>query len=316
VRIIDAEALDRALDIRELVGRLRDAFRDGGSQAPLRHHHRVPATGGDATLLLMPAWQRDAAIGIKIVTLMPGNPARGLPFILGSYLLLDGATGRPMALLDGAMLTVRRTAAASALAADMLARPDARRLVMVGTGALAPHLVRAHAAIRPLTDIAIWGRSPEKAEAMARALAAEGLPARAATDLEGAVMAADLMSCATRSTVPIVRGAWLAPGMHLDLVGAYSAAMRESDDEAVRRAAIFVDTREGALAEAGDLVQPIAAGIIAAGDIRADLHDLVRGERPGRDRPDEITLFKSVGSALEDLAAARLAVERIAGGKR
>ncbi|MBW8724251.1 MAG: ornithine cyclodeaminase family protein [Inquilinus limosus] len=309
---IDAAALDRAIDTRALIEALRQAFRRE-VEAPLRHHHTVPTEAGDATLLIMPAWEREQAIGIKLVSLMPGNPAKDLPFIVGSYLLLDGATGVPRAIMDGPTLTNRRTAAASALAADYLARPDASRMVMVGAGALAPHFIRAHAAVRPLADIAIWARRPEQAADLAKTLAAEGLPVRAVTDLEAAVRDADIVSCATQSRQPIVHGAWLRPGAHLDLAGAYLPAMRESDDEAVRRARIFVDTRAGALAEAGDLLQPIRAGVIGADAILADLHDLTRGTAPGRGSPDEITLFKSVGTALEDLAAARLAVETLEG---
>jgi alanine dehydrogenase len=312
MRSIDAASLDQVLDTRALIEALRDAFRRE-VKAPLRHHHTVPTDAGDATLLIMPAWEREQAIGIKLVSLMPGNPARDLPFIVGSYLLLDGATGVPRAIMDGPTLTNRRTAAASALAADYLARPDAARMVMVGAGTLAPHFIRAHLAMRPLADIALWARRPEQAAALAAQLAADGLPVRAVTDLEAAVRDADLVSCATQSREPIVHGAWLKPGAHLDLAGAYLPAMRECDDEAVRRARIFVDTRAGALAEAGDLLQPIKAGVIGPDAILADLHDLARGTARGRGSPDEITLFKSVGTALEDLAAARLAVEALEG---
>jgi ornithine cyclodeaminase len=183
---------------------------------------------------------------------------------------------------------------------------------MVGTGALAPQLVRAHAAARPIAEVAIWGRAPDKAERLATALAAAlpGVAVRAVHDLESAARAADIVSCATLATEPLIRGAWLGPGQHLDLVGAFRPDMREADDEAVRRARVFVDTRAGALTEAGDVVQPLAAGVIAERDIQGDLFDLARGA-PGRQGADEITLFKSVGTALEDLAAARLVAERL-----
>jgi ornithine cyclodeaminase len=313
MQVIGPEALDRALDIRALVEALRDAFR-GETEAPLRHHHSIATADGTATLLLMPAWSRPVddgrgAIGVKIVSLMPGNPRRGVPFILGSYLLLDGATGAPRAILDGPMLTVRRTAAASALAATWLARTDASRMLMVGAGTLAPHFIRAHCTVRPIRDVALWARDPDKARALAATLVREGLPVRAIDDLESAMRDADIVSAATQSRDPLVRGAWLKPGAHVDLVGAYRPDMRESDDEAVRRASLFADTRAGALAEAGDVIQAIASGAIAADAIRADLHDLARGRHPGRTADEEITLFKSVGSALEDLAAARLAIE-------
>lgn len=312
MRVVGPEEVHRSLDDPSLIDALAAMFRDG-CETPVRHHHRIAVPGGaDGTLLLMPAWQTGGPVGVKLVTVFPDNGRRGLPAVMGAYLLLDGATGAPRALIDGPALTVRRTAAASALAARFLARADARRLLMAGTGALAPHLVRAHAAVRPIREVAIWGRSPDKAERLAAALAGDlpGVAVRTAPDLADAVRAADVVSCATLATEPLIRGAWLGPGQHLDLVGAYSPAMREADDEAVRRARLFVDTRAGALKEAGDLVQPLESGVIAEDDIAGDLFELTRGA-PGRRDDREITLFKSVGTALEDLAAARLVAQRL-----
>lgn len=309
MRVMSGAEIEAALDDLRLVEALREVFRSG-AVAPPRHHHAVPAPGGgEAALLLMPAWEAQRHLGVKVVTVFPGNAARGLPSVFGSYVLLDGTTGAPLALLDGTALTRRRTGAASALAATYLARPDSASLLMVGTGAMAPHLVRAHAALLPLREVRIWGRHREKAEALASRLTHPGLRVAPAADLEAAAREADVISCATLATEPLVRGDWLRPGTHVDLVGGYTPLMREADDEAVRRARVFVDTRAGALSEAGDIVQPLARGILREQDI-ADLFDLARGTRPGRRSPDEITLFKSVGSALEDLAAARLAVER------
>jgi len=309
MRILSAAEVARLADDRALIERLRHAFR-AGATVPVRHHHAVPVPGGSTgMLLLMPAWREGGAMGIKIVTVFPDNAARSLPAVIGSYLLLDGTTGAPVAMLDGTELTRRRTAAASALAADYLARRDARRLLMVGTGALAPHLIRAHATVRPIAEVAIWGRDPAKATALAAQLSTAARPVRAAADLEAAVGEADVISCATLAESPLVRGAWLRAGQHLDLVGAFTPAMRESDDDAVRRARLHVDTRAGALAEAGDIVQPIRGGVIAAADIRGDLFDLARGIVPGRESDQEITLFKSVGTAIEDLAAAELIME-------
>jgi ornithine cyclodeaminase len=299
----------RALDYNALADRLEVMFR-AGCEAPLRHHHAIAtADGAPAALLLMPAWQPGGHIGVKTVTVFPGNAEKGLPAVAAAYLLFDGGDGRVLALLDGEALTLRRTAAVSALAARYLAREDATRLLMVGAGALAPHLIRAHAAVRPIAEVTIWNRHAEKAQALAAELDGDGLAVSATEDLEGAARAADVISCATLATEPLVRGAWLGPGTHLDLVGAFRPNMRESDDEAVRRARLFVDTRTGALAEAGDIVQPIAAEIIAEGDIQADLQDLCRGEHAGRQGADEITLFKSCGSSLADLAAGELVVE-------
>jgi ornithine cyclodeaminase len=306
VRVVAEAELAAVLDDHALVERLREAFREP-AQSPLRHHHQL----GEGTLLLMPAWQPGRSLGVKVATVFPGNRAHGLSAVQASYLLLDAGTGRPLALLDGAALTRRRTAAASALAATYLARSDSTTLVMVGTGSLAPHLIAAHAAVRPIREVRVWGRSRDKAAALAAALDRPDFRVTAAGDLEAALRDADLVSCATLASEPLVRGAWLRPGTHLDLVGGFTPGMREADDDAVRRARVFMDT-PAALGEAGDLVQPLARGLLRAEDV-ADLSDLVRGRRPGRQREDEITLFKSVGTALEDLAAARLAFERLSG---
>jgi ornithine cyclodeaminase len=227
-------------------------------------------------------------------------------------MVFDATTGVPLAAIDGQSLTVLRTAAASALAADYLARADASTLLMVGTGQLAPALVAAHATVRRLSRIMVWGRNPTKAAALADRLRGDGFDATAAADIEGAARRADVISCATLAHEPLVRGAWLKPGAHLDLVGAFTPAMRETDDEAMRRAHIFVDTREGALAEAGDVIQAIAAGAMTAADIAGELSELCRGTVSGRRHDQEITVFKSVGTALEDLAAAELVAERAA----
>ncbi len=310
MRIISAEAVDRALDYAELADCLADGFR-AGCDAPRRHHHPVATPDGSGgTLLLMPAWQAGRHIGVKQVTIFPANAARGLPTVMGLYTLLEADTGQPIAVIDGVSLTVRRTAAASALAARFLARPDATRLVMVGAGALAPHLIRAHAAVRPIRQVTVWNHNADKAARLAEAFADHDLDVTAATDLAAAVAQADVISCATLSKEPLVRGAWLKPGAHLDLVGAYLPSMRETDDAAVRAARIFVDTRAGALSEGGDIADPLARGVIAEQDVIADLFDLCRGTNAGRGGADEITLFKSVGYALEDLVAAELVVER------
>jgi ornithine cyclodeaminase len=314
MRIIGPSEVNSSLDFAALVEALRQMFR-AGCEAPLRHHHAIKTADGgpDATLLLMPAWQSGRHIGIKMVTVFPGNAAADLPSVMGAYLLLDGKTGEVLALLDGPALTARRTAAASALAASYLARPDCERLLMVGTGALAPHLVEAHASVRPIRNVLVWGRDPDKAKRLAQRLDRKTLKVAATTDLEAAVRGAHVVSCATLSFEPLIRGEWLPLGVHLDLVGGFTPERREADDEAVRRARIFVDTREGAGKEAGDIVQPLRAGIIGADDIAGDLFELTRGTRAGRRYHDQITLFKSVGTALEDLAAAQLAYERALG---
>jgi ornithine cyclodeaminase len=312
MRIITAAEIAGALTYGALVDALAEAFRSDIT-VPLRHHHPIPQGDGapEAMLLLMPAWTppgEGAFVGTKLVSVYPGNGARGLPSIYGSYVLCNGETGAPLAILDGTMLTAWRTACASALASRYLSRKDASQMVMVGAGALAPHLIRAHAAIRPIRHVTLWNRSREKAAALAEGLGrtGPGVTITVATDLQAAVEEADIVSCATISSEPIVSGAWLKPGAHLDLVGAYTPAMRECDDDAVARASLFVDTRTGGLKEAGDIVDPIRRGIITPEDVRADLFDLCRGRHAGRASAEEVTLFKSVGTAIEDLAAAIL----------
>ena len=311
MRIVSAADVEAALDFASLVERLRQAFRRD-IVVPLRHHHTVETPQGvDATLLLMPAWQTGRHIGIKMVTIFPGNAERGLPAVMGAYLLLDGETGSPLAMIDGPMLTARRTAAASALAASYLARPDCERLLMVGTGTLAPQLILAHAAVRPIRNVLVWGRTEDKAAKLAKRLNRSDFRVQHTTDLEDAARGAHIISCATLSAEPLIAGEWLQNGQHLDLVGGFRPDMRETDDTAIRRARVFVDTRAGACKEAGDIVQPLESGVLDPDDIAADLFELTRGERAGRRFYDQITLFKSVGTAIEDLAAAQLTIERV-----
>jgi ornithine cyclodeaminase len=246
---------------------------------------------------------------VKLVTVMPANSGRGVGTVQAIYVLLDRASGEPLALLDGEALTLRRTAATSALAARYLARADAQNLLVVGAGRLAPYLACAHYALRPaLRRVFVWARDPARAQTTAQWLRDRGLPAQAEEHLEPAVRKAQIVSCATTATAPVVHGAWLEPGTHLDLVGGFTPAMRETDDAAAARARIFVDTYAGALTEAGDLLAPLASGAIRRESVVAELAELVRGDQRGRTGDAEITLFKSVGTALEDLCAATLVV--------
>ncbi len=274
--------------------------------APLRTAHTVDVPGEPpASLLLMPAWRIGGRMGVKLVTVFPGNAQRDERAVGAVYALFDASNGAPLALFDGEEITARRTAGASAYAASRLARADARHLVLVGSGRLARGLVEAHRLVRPIERVSLWSRTPEHAQATAANMADDGLPVTAVRDLERAVRSADIVSCATLSTAPLVLGAWLASGVHLDLIGAFNARMRETDDAAMARAdLIVVDSRAAALAEGGDIVQAMASGAIDARRIAAELVDFARGTHPGRTRADEITVFKSVGFALEDLAAA------------
>jgi alanine dehydrogenase len=307
VEFFDADRVARLLPWPELIDAIAEILHSPGAVSPQRHVHPVGFDGNDAdVLLLMPAWIPGDSIGVKTVTFFAGNSDRGLSNINASYLLLDGKTGVPLAVMDGEELGSRRTMAASALAARSLARPDAARLLVVGTGQLSKYAVAAHCAVRAIDQVEIWGRSPAKAASVAAAVQALGYDASVSADLDASVAEADVVSCVTSSTTPLVTGSMLKRGAHLDLVGSFKIDMRESDDDCVRRSTIFVDTRDGAMLS-GDLAQPAAAGLITAGDVRADLRDLATGAHPGRTSDAEITLFKSAGFALEDLAAARLA---------
>lgn len=306
MRFYSAEEVHSALSLPALADAIAEAFR-AGTSAPLRHAHAISATD---TLLLMPAWNAGKAgvIGVKLVTVLPNNRARGLSTVNALYVLFDRESGEPRAVIDGEALTLRRTAAASLLAARYLARIDARNVLIVGTGRLARFMAQAHCAGRDVERLLIWGRNPEHAQALASTLRTEGLPAEAAADLQSAVGASHIVSCATTAASPVVHGAWLAAGTHLDLVGAFRRDMREADDAAVARSQVYVDTYAGALTEAADVIEPIERGVIAREDVRGELAELVTGSVAGRKRADDITLFKSVGTAIEDLAAASLLV--------
>ncbi|TXH36008.1 MAG: ornithine cyclodeaminase family protein [Rhodospirillaceae bacterium] len=312
VPFVTAAEVERLLDYPSLVEALRRGFSQDWT-VPVRHHYGIPMPNGEPeqTLLLMPAWEGGKAIGMKMVTVTPGNGQRNLPAVQGVYLLLDGATGLPRALIDGPSLTARRTAAASALAADYLAREDAHLMLMVGAGALAVPLVEAHRSVRPIKQVRLWARDARKAAAKVKELVQLGVDAEVADNLEESAREADVISCATLSTEPLIHGAWLKPGSHLDLIGAFTPQMRETDDVAIGLASLFVDTRDGAMKEGGDIVQPLKAGLIKPEAIKADLFDLARKTHRGRSTGDEVTLFKSVGTALEDFAAARLVVQRL-----
>ena len=301
MRHFDADAVARATPWPGLLAALRTAFAQG-CVVPPRHVHDI----GPGIALLMPAWRPGGCFGVKTVTIFPGNGALGLPGLHGLYTLFSASTGEALAVMDGGELTARRTAAASALAASYLARTDAQRLLVLGSGRVAALLPAAMRAVRPgLNEVLVWNHRPAGALALVARLQAEGVPAQVAPDLQTAVRAAHIVSCATLATAPLVHGEWLTPGTHLDLIGSFTPTMRESDGACFARSRVFVDTEE-ALAKSGDLLQAMAEGVFAATRLQATLAQLCRGEQAGRGSADEITLFKSVGTALEDLAAAEL----------
>jgi alanine dehydrogenase len=306
MHLIDADQIRALVNMPELIERLRAAFKEGHA-APPRQIVPVPGGAGDRLMLFMPAFAADGGGVVKLASIFPDNARSGAPTIQGALVVFSNA-GAPVAVMDAAAVTQLRTAAASALASSYLSRADSNRLVVIGTGALAPYMALAHANVRPLQWIGVWGRNYERAAATAAHISRlvrptiEVVPVE---QLERAVRAADIISCVTSSTEPVLQGRWLKPGAFVDLVGSFSPHKRETDDEAVQRARIFVDTFEGALNEAGDLLDPMARGAIDRTRIEAELADLVASRKVGRLNDNEITLFKSVGVALEDLAAAQ-----------
>jgi alanine dehydrogenase len=270
---------------------------------------RLPGTG-ERLLLEMPAFDIDGGGAVKLATVFPDNAARGMSTIQAAIVVFSN-TGTPVAFLDGTTITHLRTGGASALASKYLSRADSSHLVIIGTGALAPSMAAAHCAVRPIRRISVCGRSSERAAATVDAIQArvpESIDVVVAAAVEEAVATADIVSCSTSSATPVLAGTWLKPGAFIDLVGSFSPSKRESDDDVVLRSRIFVDTLEGALSEAGDLLDPMARGVISRERIEGELADLVRGRIKGRTHADEITLFKSVGTAIEDLAVAQLIV--------
>ncbi|HSM39809.1 MAG TPA: ornithine cyclodeaminase family protein [Afifellaceae bacterium] len=319
MRIVPASDIADALDFPSLIESLRAAFRSGVVSPP-GHRLRIPLPDQtDADLHFAPAWSDFARqghsergyVGVGIACVFPGNAERDRAAGSGAYLLMSGRTGEPLAFIDGQALTAWRTAATSALASSYLSRPDASRLLMVGAGSLAPRLIEAHAAVRPIREVLVWNRTGERAERLAKALAAHPFQVSATDDIEGAVRGADIVSCATLAVEPLIKGAWLKPGAHLDLVGSFRPDMREADDACIRRARLFVDDRRATLTDTGDLALPLAAGVIDESDIAADLAELSQGEKAGRRFHDQITLFKSAGTGLADFAAAAHVFARI-----
>ena len=301
MKIFDEAATREALPFDRLIERLREMFRVG-CHVPPRHVHLVETEATRGTVLIMPAWTK-RYLGIKTVNVFPSNAERGLPGLFSAYTLFDATTGRPLAQMDGNVITSRRTAAASALAASYLARADSKRLSVLGAGSVGSLIPQAYRAAFDLERVQVWDRTRARAEQIAHALALQGIDAVAGHDREQVVREADIVSTATLSTEPIVCGEWLAAGSHLDLIGGFKPDMREADDASFIGVRVFVDTDE-ALNKSGDLLGPLERGILAAGSIAGDLHGLCTQAVPGRKSDSERTVFKSVGTALEDLAAA------------
>lgn len=312
---LTAEQLTQSLDWSGLIKALQTIFTTA-VHSPVRHHHfiDVPNTQ-QATLLLMPAWIEGKYLGVKQVSVFPGNNEKGKPGLTSLYTLSSGETGETLAQMDGNIITARRTAAASALASLYLSRPDSDSLLMIGAGRMGRYLVPAHMSVRPIKTVWIWDRNLAAAEQFAQDLRDQGHNAQAVTEQELASTAAQaaIISCATLAKEPVLKGEWLRPGCHIDLVGSFTPTMREADNAVLQQANVFVDTRAGALAETGDLIIPINEGAFRADDIVAELTELCSTQHKGRpalaNAEDAITVFKSVGDSREDLAAAIMAFE-------
>ena len=310
MKVYDKKNVASSLQYEILIEALRKAF-SSKITAPERVQHSIQnKNGSDATLLLMPAWKIGEHIGIKIVSVFPENATQDMSAVHANYFLMNANNGKPIAVMDGTELTLRRTACASALAADYLVNKEADTLLMIGTGSLAPHMIKAHCVVRDYSRILIWGRNEEKAERLAHSLDIKDKEIMARNDLKEALDDADTISCATLSHKPLIMGDWIKPGQHMDLVGAFTPDMAEADSKAITMSKIVVDTYEGALLESGELINALKEGHIKKKHILSDLRELVMREKDIRNDSNDITLFKSVGTALEDLAAAQLVVEK------
>ena len=309
MKVYDRENVASSLQYGILIEALRKAF-SSKITAPERVQHTIKNNkGSDATLLLMPAWKIGEHIGIKIVSVFPENTTNNMNAVHANYFLMNANDGKPVAVMDGTELTLRRTACASALAADYLVNKNVDTLLMIGTGNLASHMIKAHCVVRNYSRILIWGRNEEKAERLALSLNIKDKEILAKNDIKEALNVADVISCATLTQKPLIMGDWIKPGQHLDLVGAFTPDMAEADSKAVAMSKVVVDTYEGALSESGELINALKDGHIKKKHILSDLRELVLEEKDIRTDSNDITLFKSVGTALEDLAAAELVVE-------
>jgi len=309
MRLIDTDQTRNALSFDTVIPALRDAFREDAT-VPARHVHAIQSGNAHGTSLIMPAWSDRGYFGVKIINIFHENTHQGLPGLHATYNLYSATTGVPVAQVDGDIVTVYRTAGAAALGADYLARADSRTLLIVGSGRIAGLVAQAMRTVRPIQRVLVWNVRPAGAEALAATLREQGFDAQAVTDLQAATGQADIVSCATLSTEPLIHGAWLRPGTHLDLIGSFKPEMRETDPACFDGTTVYVDTDE-APTKSGDLLSAFDAGVLTREGIQGNLHQLTKGETPGRRNDQEITVFKAVGSALEDLTLATLVYEAV-----
>lgn len=314
--ILSANDVRKALPMKETIEAMKQAYAslsDGRAEVPLRT--RLPIANHDALALFMPAYVQSGeadALAVKIVSIFPNNPARGLPYIQAAVVAFDAATGKVSAMLEGAALTAIRTGAGSGAAIDLLARKDSKTVAIFGAGAQGRTQLEAACSVRKIEKAWIYDSNPERAEAFAKEMAGKGpIPAdlEPASSPQAAVHAADIICTATTATSPVFSDADLKPGTHISAIGAYTPDMVEIPPETVKRAKVFADSRSAVLEEAGDLIQPMKNGLISQSHIRAELGEVVLGKNPGRESESEITFFKSVGVAAQDAIAAQLALK-------
>jgi ornithine cyclodeaminase len=317
VLVINGEDVARLMPMPECIRVMRDALAAlarGEALVPLRTIMRVPGVSGFLGLMpgyISPHQGQEGALGMKAVSVFPGNAQRGIDTHQGAVLLFEADTGRLSALMDGAAITAIRTAAVSGVATDMLARPDATELAILGAGVQARTHIEAIAAVRPLRRVRIWSRNPEHAAALASELRSRfTFPIEVAASADAAVRAADIVATVTASPEPILQRGWLKEGVHINAVGSSIPTSREIDTATMAAARLFVDRRESALAEAGDLLIPMKEGALKGDHIQAELGEVIIGTDPGRRSPAELTLFKSLGLAVEDVASAAYIVRR------
>lgn len=307
LRFLSAADVRRALPMKEAVEAMKSAFRELSENrvvVPLRTHVPMPEHQGG--VLVMPVYSPDTArFGLKVITLFENNPARGLPFIQGLVMMFDTETGSPLAIMDGSSLTAIRSGAASGAATDLLARKEASKVAIFGAGLQGRTQLAAVCAVRPIREACIVDVDAGRAAAFAREASLElGIPVTVATTSAQALAGADVICTATTAATPVFADSEVAVGTHLNAIGSYKPHIREIPPETVVRAYVVVDQFHAAWEEAGDLILPLQAGLIQPDHIRAELGEIVAGTKPGRPHPEAITFFKSVGIAIQDLAAA------------
>lgn len=304
MQFFDQSAVQQALPYSLLIDAIAAGLQDP-IESPARSHYEP--NHDESTVLIMPAWKSQNMMGVKLVSVWPGNSAIGQSAVSAVYVLISCHTGNPIAVLDGTELTLRRTAATAALGARILARKNSETLLVVGTGALSVPMVQAHTSAMPFKRVLIWGRTAANAQAIVERLALLGIQAEAATDLQSTLAIADVVAVATTASKPFIRSAWIQPGTHVGLIGAFTVNMSEAEPALIARAQVFADHREAVLEKGGEVLHAIQQGLIAPSDIIAELAQLTLApDADWRTDGHAITVFKSVGFASLDLIAAEM----------